>query len=76
MKLVYFNDFRLGVLNGDSVVDVTPVVQNIPHTGPGNLIIGLIERWSELRGPLEGPRAPAAACRSPRSRFARRCPSR
>ena len=22
MKLLYFNDFRLGVLNGDSVVDV------------------------------------------------------
>jgi 2-keto-4-pentenoate hydratase/2-oxohepta-3-ene-1,7-dioic acid hydratase in catechol pathway len=53
MKLLYFNDFRLGVLSGDSVVDVTPVVQNIPHTGPGNLIIGVIERWSELRGPLE-----------------------
>ena len=53
MKLVYFNDFRLGVLRGESVVDVTPVVQNVPHTGPGNLIIGVIERWSELRGPLE-----------------------
>src|SRR5499425_3645927 len=53
MKLLYFNDFRLGVLRGDSVVDVTSVVQNIPHTGPGNLIIGVIERWSDLRGPLE-----------------------
>jgi 2-keto-4-pentenoate hydratase/2-oxohepta-3-ene-1,7-dioic acid hydratase in catechol pathway len=53
MKLLYFNDFRLGVLKGDRVVDVTPVVQNIPHTGPGNLIIGVIERWSELRGPIE-----------------------
>src|SRR5262245_26440183 len=53
MKLLYFNDFRLGVLKGDSVVDVTPVVQNVPHTGPGNLIIGVIERWPDLRGPLE-----------------------
>src|SRR5262245_447289 len=53
MKLLYFNDFRLGVLNGDNVVDVTPVVQNVPHTGPGNLIIGVIERWPDLRGPLE-----------------------
>jgi 2-keto-4-pentenoate hydratase/2-oxohepta-3-ene-1,7-dioic acid hydratase in catechol pathway len=53
MKLLYFNDFRLGVLKGERVVDVTPVVQNIPHTGPGNLIIGVIERWSDLRGPLE-----------------------
>ena len=38
MKLVYFNDFRLGVLKGDSVVDVTSVVQKIPHTGPGDLM--------------------------------------
>jgi len=53
MKLLYFNDFRLGVLRGNDVVDVTPAVQNVPHTGPGNLIIGVIERWAELRGPLE-----------------------
>ena len=39
MKLVYFNDFRLGVLRGDSVVDVTPVVQKIPHTGPGAALL-------------------------------------
>jgi 2-keto-4-pentenoate hydratase/2-oxohepta-3-ene-1,7-dioic acid hydratase in catechol pathway len=53
MKLLYFNDFRLGVLRGDRVVDVTPVVQNVPHTGPGNLINGVIERWSDLRGPID-----------------------
>ena len=63
MKLLYFNDFRLGVLSGESVVDVTPVVQNVPHTGPGNLIIGVIERWSDLRGPLE--RAAAAGAGVP-----------
>ena len=53
MKLLYFNDFRLGVLKGDTVVDVTSVVQNIPHTSPGNLIIGVIERFAEVRGALE-----------------------
>jgi len=53
MKLVYFNDFRLGVLKGDGVVDVTPVVQKIPHTGPGDLMNGLIARFAEYRGPLE-----------------------
>src|SRR5262249_16463030 len=53
MKLLSFNDFRVGVLRGDRVVADTSVVQNIPHTGPGNLIIGVIERWSDLRGPLE-----------------------
>src|SRR5262244_516325 len=58
MKLVYFNDFRLGVLKGDAVVDVTSVVQKIPHTGPGDLMNGLIGRFDEFRGPLE--RAAAA----------------
>src|SRR5256714_15170982 len=58
MKLLYFNDFRLGVLKGDSVVDVSSVVQNVPHTHPGNLISGVIERWADLRAPIE--RAAAA----------------
>ena len=53
MKLMYFNDFRLGVIKGANVVDVTAAVQNIPHTGPGNLINGVIERWAEVRGRIE-----------------------
>src|SRR3954464_11214503 len=53
MKLLYFNDWRLGVLKGENVVDVTSAVQNVPHTTPGNLIIGVIERWSDVRGPIE-----------------------
>src|ERR1700704_1990731 len=54
MKILYFNDFRLGVLKGDnSVVDVTAVVQDIPHTGPGDLMNGLIERFSSYRQKLE-----------------------
>ena len=53
MKVLYFNDWRLGVLKGDSVVDVTAAVQNVPHTGPGNLINGVIERWADVRGKLE-----------------------
>ena len=54
MKILYFNDFRLGVLKGDnSVVDVTAVAQDIPHTGPGDLINGLIERFSSYRQKLE-----------------------
>jgi len=53
MKLLMFNDFRLGVLKGDSVVDVTAVVQKVPHTGPGDLMNGLIARWADYRGALE-----------------------
>jgi 2-keto-4-pentenoate hydratase/2-oxohepta-3-ene-1,7-dioic acid hydratase in catechol pathway len=53
MKLLYFNDYRLGVLKDDKVFDVMDVVRAIPHTGPHNLISGLIERFAEYRGRLE-----------------------
>ncbi|HTF15621.1 MAG TPA: fumarylacetoacetate hydrolase family protein [Burkholderiales bacterium] len=53
MKLLYFDDFRLGVLKGDTVVDVTKVVKAIPHTGPHDLISGLIERFDDYRKKLE-----------------------
>ena len=54
MKLLYFDDYKLGVLKGDNVVDVSAVVHDIPHTGPGNLINGLIERFDDYRSALEG----------------------
>src|SRR5437870_3434187 len=54
MKLMYFDDFKLGVLKGsDSVVDVSAVVKDIPHVGPGDLMNGLIERFSSYRQKLE-----------------------
>jgi 2-keto-4-pentenoate hydratase/2-oxohepta-3-ene-1,7-dioic acid hydratase in catechol pathway len=53
MKLLYFDDFKLGVLKGDAVVDVTAVVGDIPHTGPHNLITGLIERFADRRKSLQ-----------------------
>jgi 2-keto-4-pentenoate hydratase/2-oxohepta-3-ene-1,7-dioic acid hydratase in catechol pathway len=53
MKILYFDDFKLGVLKGDQVVDVSAVVRDIPHTGPHNLITGLIERFSDYRARLD-----------------------
>jgi 2-keto-4-pentenoate hydratase/2-oxohepta-3-ene-1,7-dioic acid hydratase in catechol pathway len=53
MKLLFFDDFKLGVLKGDAVVDVSDAVRNIPHTDPHNLINGLIERFAEYKGRLE-----------------------
>jgi 2-keto-4-pentenoate hydratase/2-oxohepta-3-ene-1,7-dioic acid hydratase in catechol pathway len=53
MKLMYFNDWKLGVVKGDTVVDVTSAVEGIPHTGPHDLINGLIERFGEYRPRLE-----------------------
>ncbi|PYM96158.1 MAG: fumarylacetoacetate hydrolase [Candidatus Rokuibacteriota bacterium] len=54
MKLLFFDDFKLGVLKGDAVVDVSDTVRDIPHTGPHNLISGLIERFADYKGRLEG----------------------
>src|SRR6266851_1992427 len=53
MKLLYFDDYKLGVVKGNNVVDVSAVVRDIPHTGPGDLINGLIERFAQYRGKLE-----------------------
>ena len=53
MKLMYFNDYKLGVIKGEAVVDVSAVVQDIAHTGPHDLINGLIERFAEYRPRLE-----------------------
>src|SRR6266478_9540949 len=53
MKLLFFDDFKLGVLKGDAVVDVSATVRDIPHTGPHDLISGLIERFAAYRKPLE-----------------------
>jgi 2-keto-4-pentenoate hydratase/2-oxohepta-3-ene-1,7-dioic acid hydratase in catechol pathway len=53
MKLMYFDDYRLGVLAGDTVVDVSAAVQDIPRTGPHNLISGLIERFADYKKRIE-----------------------
>jgi 2-keto-4-pentenoate hydratase/2-oxohepta-3-ene-1,7-dioic acid hydratase in catechol pathway len=53
MKILFFDDFKLGVLNGDSVVDVSALAGDIPHTGPHNLISGLIERFDDYRVAFE-----------------------
>ncbi len=53
MKLAFFDDFKLGVLKGETVVDVSQVVRDIPHTGPHNLINGVIERFADCRSRLE-----------------------
>jgi 2-keto-4-pentenoate hydratase/2-oxohepta-3-ene-1,7-dioic acid hydratase in catechol pathway len=53
MKLLFFDDFKLGVLKGDSIIDVSEVVREIPHIGPHDLISGVIERFTDYRGALE-----------------------
>jgi 2-keto-4-pentenoate hydratase/2-oxohepta-3-ene-1,7-dioic acid hydratase in catechol pathway len=53
MKLLFFDDFRLGVLRGDSVVDVSEAVKDIPHLTPQQLIRGVIDHFDAYRAKLE-----------------------
>ena len=60
MKLMFFDDFKLGVVKGDNVVDVSAAVKDIPHTSPNGLMVGLIERFGDYRKKLEAASAAAA----------------
>jgi 2-keto-4-pentenoate hydratase/2-oxohepta-3-ene-1,7-dioic acid hydratase in catechol pathway len=53
MKLLFFDEFKLGVLKGNTVVDVSSVVSDIPHVGPHDVINGLIARFAERRKALQ-----------------------
>jgi 2-keto-4-pentenoate hydratase/2-oxohepta-3-ene-1,7-dioic acid hydratase in catechol pathway len=53
MKLLFFNDFQLGVMKGDNVVDVSDVVADIPNLEPQQLISGLIINFGSYRQKLE-----------------------
>ena len=48
MKLLFFDDFKLGVVKGENMVDVSDVVRASP-LGPHDLISGLIEQFDDLR---------------------------
>jgi 2-keto-4-pentenoate hydratase/2-oxohepta-3-ene-1,7-dioic acid hydratase in catechol pathway len=53
VKILFFDDFKLGLLKGDMVIDVSEVVRDIPRIGPQDVISGLIERFADYRGRLD-----------------------
>ena len=53
MKILFFDDFKLGLLKGDTVIDVSDGLRDIPRVGPQDVISGLIERFAYYRGRLE-----------------------
>ncbi len=57
MKLAFFDDFKLGVVSDDKVVDVSDAVADIPHLGPQDVIRGVIERFDTLKDKLAGAAA-------------------
>jgi len=53
MRFVYFNDYKLGVLKGDNVVDITEQLSDIPVRDNRDLINGLIENYDKYKASLE-----------------------
>src|SRR5271168_2257310 len=53
MKLVLFDDFRLGILGDEGIYDASAIASEIPHTGPHDLMSGLIGRFDLFRARLE-----------------------
>src|SRR4051812_5548085 len=52
MKLAFFDDYKLGVVVGDKIVDVSAVTKGIKALGPQDVIRGVIENFGALKGKL------------------------
>ena len=68
MKLVFYDDFKLGAVIDDAVVDLSDAVADIVHTSPQDLLNQLIERFPDYRPNLQqaidgGPRVPVGQVR-------------
>ena len=50
MKLAFFDDYKLGVVVGDQIVDVSSVARGIKALGPQDVIRTVIEKWSAYKG--------------------------
>ena len=62
MKILRFNDDRIGVLKGeDRVVDVSEVVSYRVEKGPQRVIEEVIEKFDTLRGGFERAASQTAA---------------
>jgi 2-keto-4-pentenoate hydratase/2-oxohepta-3-ene-1,7-dioic acid hydratase in catechol pathway len=53
MKIAFFDDFRLGIVKDDVIVDVSAAVKDVPHLGPHDLINGVIANFDRYRDRLE-----------------------
>jgi len=53
MRIALIDDFRLAVVRREVAVDVSDLVEGIPHLTPQDLIVGLITRFDDYRPKLE-----------------------
>ena len=55
MKLVLFgDDFRLGILQNDTVIDVSSIGNEVPHSTPQETMKRVIENFERYRSALDG----------------------
>ena len=52
MKIACFDDYRIGIVNGNDIVDVTSLLTDIPHRDRQDLMAGLIARFDDYRSRL------------------------
>ena len=53
MKLALYDDYQLGVINGDRIINAMPAVEGISFRRPQDLIEEVIISWDEMRGRIE-----------------------
>lgn len=53
MKLVFFNDFTLGVMRGDTVVDASAIAKALGGDSPQEVLSRLITQYDQYKGRLQ-----------------------
>ena len=53
MKLAFYDDFRLGVIQGDRIADAMSVFNGMNFRRPQDLIEDVILNWDEMRPRIE-----------------------
>ena len=48
MKLAFFDDYKLGVITGDQIVEISSVSKQIEHSTPQQLMNGVIAQFPSL----------------------------
>jgi 2-keto-4-pentenoate hydratase/2-oxohepta-3-ene-1,7-dioic acid hydratase in catechol pathway len=61
VKLLFFDDYTLGVAQGDKVVDVSAAVKDLADFHPQDIIAGVITAWDVYRDRIEEAAAEGAA---------------
>lgn len=52
MKLAFFDSYRLGLIVGNSIVDISSEITGFPYANPNDAMIHLIERFDDYRDAL------------------------